>query len=420
MRRRTWAALSLLAYAALPYGLVQRLNLGLLREGRQRRKALALTFDDGPDPATTPAVLDALQEAGARATFFVIAGRAEAHPELIRRMLEAGHGVEAHAARHVHAWVRTPWGAFLDPLRAARRVSAVTGRPVRLHRPPHGAYTLATWLGQRAAGVTGAHWSVEGRDWHSASTPEGVRRRVNELIFPGAVVVLHDAGPGARNTLPMLPGLLSDLKERGYGLVRLDELDGLRPLTFRDLPRRLMGGLDRVFDHRGGTRPAGGRADNLFRVGPARFPLSGVTLQGGTPVPKGTPAAEFHVNNPLLVDLGLRRALRLAREDFRDLARDLQTRPEVQGAQVVFCLSALAPLLATLGFETRDLPPTAARRLRAWANVLRWAYGSHSQAPEPRLSVMRREAFIARYGKGAALRSESPDPPSHEPLPSSP
>ncbi|MEW6422630.1 MAG: polysaccharide deacetylase family protein [Deinococcota bacterium] len=411
-----WRAtvLGLLGYVGLPYLLVQRLGLGLLREGKQGRKALALTFDDGPDPATTPAVLDALREAGARATFFVIAGRAEAHPDLIRRMLEAGHGVEAHAARHVHAWARTPWGAFLEPLRATRRVSAVKGRPVRLHRPPHGAYTLATLLGQRAAGVTGAHWSVEGRDWHPASTPEGVRRRVNALAFPGAVVVLHDAGPGARNTVPLLPGLLSDLQERGYALVPLNELDGAAPLTLRDLPRRLMQGGDRMFDRLGGTRPAGGRSDNLFRVGPVRFPLCGVTLADGTPVPKGTPAAEFHVNNPLLVDLGLRRSLRLASEDFRDLARDLQTRPELQGAQVVFCLSALSPLLATLGFETHDLSPADTRRLRMWAKVLRRAYGSAPHAPEPKLSVMGRGAFVARYGQGEGpVDREQNSAPSH-------
>ncbi|EYB67620.1 polysaccharide deacetylase [Deinococcus phoenicis] len=388
----------LVLYVALPFLLAQQLNLGLVRGGKQRRKALALTFDDGPDPVTTPAVLDALREAGARATFFVIAGRAEAHPDLIRRMLAGGHEVEAHAARHVHAWARTPWGALLDPLRAARRVSAVTGRPVRLHRPPHGAYTLATLLGQRAAGVTGAHWSVEGRDWHPAFTPEGVRQRVGALAHPGAVVVLHDAGPGARNTVPMLPGLLADLRGRGYALVPLGELEGAAPLTVRDLPRRLMRGLDRVYDRVGHTRPAGGRADNLFRVGPARFPLGGVRLADGTAIPRGTPAAEYHVNNPLLVDLGLRRSLRLAREDFRAVAADLQSRPDLADAQVVFCLSALSSLLATLGFETHDLSPADTRRLRAWANVLRRAYGSGPHAPAPKLSVMSRAAFLARYG----------------------
>ncbi|BDP41455.1 polysaccharide deacetylase familiy protein [Deinococcus aetherius] len=402
MRRRGWlglGALALLGYVGLPSLVVQRLNLGLIREGRQGKKALALTFDDGPNPTTTPAVLDALRGAGARATFFVIASQAEAHPELVARMIAEGHEVEPHAARHIHAWLRTPWGAFLDPGRAARRVGAVTGRPARLHRPPHGAYTLATILGQRAAGVTGAHWTVEGRDWHPQSTPESVRARVNALAHPGAVVVLHDAGPGARNTVPALPGLLADLQGRGYALVPLGELDGAAPLTLRSLPRRLLGGLDGLVDRLGGVQPGGGRADNLFRVGRVRFALEGVRLADGTPLPRGIPAAELHLNSPLLVDIGLRRAFRLAQGDFRDLARDLQNRPELKGAQVVFGISPFAPLLALLGFETHELPPAAARRLRLWSRVLRRAYRTEGAPPETRLSVVPREAFLERFGE---------------------
>ncbi|WP_216317536.1 polysaccharide deacetylase family protein [Deinococcus aestuarii] len=404
MRRRGWlglGALALVGYVGLPSLLVQRLNLGLIREGRQEQRALALTFDDGPDPATTPAVLDALREAGARATFFVIAPRAEAYPELIARTLAEGHEVEPHAARHVHAWVRTPWGAFLEPGRAARRVSAVTGRSARLHRPPHGAYTLATIFGQRAAGVTGAHWTVEGRDWHPESTPESVRSRVGALAHPGAVVVLHDAGPGAPNTVPALPGLLADLRGRGYALVPLGGLDGAAPLGLRGLPRRLLGGLDRRVDRMGGIRHAGGRADNLFRLGSVRFALEGVTLADGTPVPRGTPAAELHLNSPLLVDIGLRRGLRLAPGDFRDLARDLQTRPELRGARVIFGLSTFAPLLALLGFESQPLPSAVLRRLRPWSALVRRAYGTGGPMPEVRLSVVSREAFLERYGEGS-------------------
>lgn len=399
MRRHGWVALGLLAYVGLPSLLVQRLGLGLVREGRQGERVVALTFDDGPDPRTTPAVLDALREAGARATFFVLAERAEACPDLVRRMLAEGHEVGSHGARHRHAWLRSPWGAWRDPGAGARRVSKVAGRPVRLFRPPHGGYTLATVLGGRAAGLTGAHWSVEGGDWHPRATPQRLREHLGARVRPGAVVVLHDAGPGARVTGPGLPGVLADLRARGYRVVPLGELPGAAPLRPSDVPRRVMGGLDAVLDRLGGVRPAGGRADNLFRVGRVRFPLAGVRLADGTPLPPGTPAAEFHVNNPLMVDLGLRRSLRLARDDFREVASDLTRRPELRDAQAVFCLSALSPLLATLGFETYDLPPATARRLRRWANLLRRAYGSPPDAPEPKLSVMGRAAFLERYGE---------------------
>lgn len=393
---------ALTAYLILPALAVQFANLGLIREGWRGRRELALTFDDGPDPVTTPAVLDALREAGARATFFVIAGRASAHPQLIARMLAEGHEVAAHAEQHAHAWTRTPWGGVLDVVRAVRRVAAVTGQPVRYHRPPHGAYTLATVLGQRAAGVRGVHWSVEGQDWRPRLTPEEVRERLLRLAGPGSIVVLHDAGPGAANTVPMLPGLLRELKARGYGFRTVSGLAGAAPVDGAAWRRRAFIALDHVFDRVGRIRPTAGRADNLFRTGRVAFPLSGVTLADGTPVPRGTPCAEFHVNNPLMVDLGINRpAIRQAQRDYRLVADDLLKRPDLRGARFIFCISAVSPLMAMMGFETYALPPADARRLRLWARVVRWGYSGAPRVAEPKLSVLSREAFLALYGPDA-------------------
>ncbi|MFK7600591.1 polysaccharide deacetylase family protein [Deinococcus sp. SM5_A1] len=389
---------ALTVYLILPALAVQFANVGLLREGSRGRRELALTFDDGPDPATTPAVLDALRDAGAQSTFFVLAGRAEAHPQLIARTLAEGHEVAAHAEKHLHAWIRTPWGGFLDVLRAVRRLGAVTGQPVRYHRPPHGAYTLATVLGQRAAGVRGVHWSVEGQDWHASLTPEGLRDRLLLRAGPGSIVVLHDAGPGAASTVPMLPGLLRELKVRGYAFKTVSGLEGTTPVDSAALRRRAFIAVDHLFDCLGRIQPTAGRADNLFRTGYSAFPLRGVTLADGTAVPKGAPCAEFHVNNPLMVDMGLRRSVRQARVDFRAVARDIQTRPDLSGARYIYCLSALSPLLSTLGFGTYDLPPAHTRRLQRWAGILRRAYGSPAGVPEPKLSILSRVAFLAQYG----------------------
>ncbi|QLG11806.1 polysaccharide deacetylase family protein [Deinococcus sp. D7000] len=390
------------AYLVLPVLAVQFANLGLIREGRRGRRELALTFDDGPDPVTTPAVLDALKAVGARATFFVLAGRASEHPQLIARMLAEGHEVAAHADKHVHAWIRTPWGGFLDVVRAVRRTASATGQPIKHHRPPHGAYTLATVLGQRAAGVRGVHWSVEGQDWQAGQTPDGVRERLLLRAGPGAVVVLHDAGPGAANTVPMLPGLLQELKARGYTFKTVSELEGAAPVDGAALRRRAFIALDHVFDRVGRIQPTAGRADNLFRTGPVAFPLEGVTLADGTPVPKGAPCAEFHVNNPLMVDLGISRpSIRQAQRDYRLVAADLLNRPDLRGAQFIFCISAVSPLMAVMGFETYDLPPADARRLRLWARVMRWGYSGAPKVAEPRLSILSRAAFLAQYGPDA-------------------
>lgn len=405
MKRRWWllGGAALLGYIGLPYALVQVGNYGLVREGKRARREVALTFDDGPDPATTPAVLNALREAGAKATFFVLAARAEAHPELVARMLAEGHQVGAHAAKHIHAWLRSPWGAYRDPIRAVQRVNAVVqrldGPPVTLHRPPHGAYTLATVLGQRKAGVRGAHWSIEAGDWNPKLSAEQVRARLERLLVAGAVVVLHDAGVGARTTVPLLPQLLADLGARGYRSVTLRELDGATPQDAAFLKRRAFLTLDAVYDQLGGIRFAGRRADNLFRLAPLPFPLTGIRLADGRPIPRGTPALEFHVNNPILVDLGPRASVRQAKaQDFRVVAAEMQSDPAWQEAEVIFCLSAVSPLLTLVGFETHDLPPADAGRLRGWANMLRRAYGNDPNAKDPKLSILTREKFLALYG----------------------
>ncbi|MFC6590774.1 polysaccharide deacetylase family protein [Deinococcus lacus] len=324
MKKRVWLAGAAALYWVLPYVLVQRLNYSLIRAGSQRAAQVALTFDDGPDPHTTPVILDALAAAGASATFFVQAGAAAAHPDLIRRMLAEGHEVAVHALHHRHAWELLPWQAYQEPLRAAeavRRLLVSLGAPApRYHRPPHGAYTLATWLGQRRAGLQGVHWSLEAHDWHPDFTPQQVQRRVLQQVQPGSVVVSHDGGPGGSTAAAALPGILAGLTQRAYRCVSLSAL-GARPVGSADLPRRLLSGVDALYDRSAQIHPAEERADQLFRVGPAAFPLRATRLGSGQWVASGTPAAEFHVNNPLLVDLGLRRAIPLARQDFRGGAR---------------------------------------------------------------------------------------------------
>lgn len=397
-----------LLYIGLPSLLVQGLGLGIIREGSMGRRELALTFDDGPHPLTTPAVLEALASAGARATFFVSLPDAQAHPGLLRRMMEEGHEVAPHCLKHRHAWIRSPWGMALEPLRAARGLESLSGRRVRLYRPPHGAYTLATLLGLRRAGLVGVHWSVEGRDWHARSTPESTVRRVLARVVPGAVVVLHDAGAGARNTVPALPELLRALRERGYRLVSVSELHEARALGWRELPRRIAGLVDDLFDAVTGVRRVAGRRDTIFRAGLTRFPFPDLTLPGGMPLERGAGVIEIHVNNPLMVDLGIRPALRQGRQDLRLLARDILGQPQWERAQAVFCVSALRPLAESLGLESHPLSPGVSRRLGLWARVLRRAYRAPgSSRPRPALSVLGIAAFLERYGSEGSGAEEN-------------
>jgi peptidoglycan-N-acetylglucosamine deacetylase len=158
---------------------------------------LALTFDDGPDARLTPRLLDRLAEAGVKATFFPIASRATAQPDLVVRMLEEGHTVGLHCEEHVRHGDRDAQWCARDVERALGRLHRLGAEP-RLWRTPWG--DVAPWTAElaRARGLELVHWTVDTHDWRGdratdmfAATRSGLR--------PGAIVLAHDGvGPGAR------------------------------------------------------------------------------------------------------------------------------------------------------------------------------------------------------------------------------
>ena len=161
--------------------------------------ALALTFDDGPDATWTPRVLDALTTIKARATFFVIAQRAERHPELVARMVDEGHAVELHCDEHVrHSDRDKAWGAR-DTAKAMERLAGLGVRP-RLWRTPWGDRAPWTAAVAERAGLRLVGWDVDMHDWRGDSAEE-MFERIDPDLFPGAVVLAHDGlGPGALRT----------------------------------------------------------------------------------------------------------------------------------------------------------------------------------------------------------------------------
>ncbi len=159
-------------------------------------RALALTFDDGPDCRYTPMLLDLLGEAGATATFFVIAPRAAAHPALIERMRREGHAVGLHCDEHVRHSSRDKAWCGRDVDRALERLRDL-GVDAVLWRTPWG--DIAPWTCQiaRERGLRLISWSVDTNDWHGDCGDE-MFASTRLLLEPGAVVLAHDGvGPGA-------------------------------------------------------------------------------------------------------------------------------------------------------------------------------------------------------------------------------
>lgn len=158
---------------------------------------MRLTFDDGPDPVWTPRLLDVLAAGGARATFFPIAPRAAAHPDLIARMRTEGHRIGLHCDEHVRHSTQTEDWVMADTRCALERLAGVGVRPT-LWRTPWGDTAPFTANVAQAHGLTLTGWTVDTRDWRgdSAETMLAVTR---ELISDEAIVLAHDGiGPGAR------------------------------------------------------------------------------------------------------------------------------------------------------------------------------------------------------------------------------
>jgi peptidoglycan-N-acetylglucosamine deacetylase len=180
----------------------------------------ALTFDDGPHPEGTPAVLEILAAARTPATFFLVGEQVRRDPALAREIVAAGHGVGLHCDRHRNLLRLTPGQTRTDIERAQATIEDATGVAVGLYRPPYGAISLAALRLARRREWRTLLWSQWGRDWEQRATPESIVRRVTDGVRPGSVLLLHDADDyGApdswRRMVAALPRVLEVLAERG-------------------------------------------------------------------------------------------------------------------------------------------------------------------------------------------------------------
>jgi peptidoglycan/xylan/chitin deacetylase (PgdA/CDA1 family) len=234
MRARTLAALGAAgaaaawsAPAAAPFAppVARRLHIPTRLP---RPRGVALTFDDGPHPEGTPAVLEALARAGATATFFLVGEQVERNPALAAEIAAAGHEVALHGHRHRLHLLRSP-GALEDDLRrGAAAVEDAVGTTTAWYRPPYGVFSPASLGLVRRSGRQPILWSRWGRDWGARATPEAIASRATEGLRGGDVVLLHDAdhyssvGSWSR-TAAALPAILESVLALGEPLVVLTQ-----------------------------------------------------------------------------------------------------------------------------------------------------------------------------------------------------
>ena len=151
---------------------------------------VALTIDDGPDPHWTGPVLEVLANTGARATFFMLVERAEARPDLVRRVVDAGHEIGLHGVDHSPLpLARRPIERVLAEGRA--RLESLSGQPLVWFRPPFGIQSPGSYRATRRVGLEVVVWGPEGADWE-LSTPGPIAARLTRATRAGDIVLLHD------------------------------------------------------------------------------------------------------------------------------------------------------------------------------------------------------------------------------------
>jgi peptidoglycan-N-acetylglucosamine deacetylase len=201
---------------------------------RTDEPVVSLTYDDGPDPEFTPGILDALAAHGARATFFVMVEPAEAHPELIARILAEGHELALHGIDHTRLTGMSLRSATALVWEAKRRLERVAGRRITLFRPTYGAQTVQQYLATRALGMEVVIWSAWAQDWDGADA-QVIAERAVQALHHGGFLLLHDAsgdGVGAADAatgagldrVKATELMLAGMARRGYRSQTVSEL----------------------------------------------------------------------------------------------------------------------------------------------------------------------------------------------------
>jgi peptidoglycan/xylan/chitin deacetylase (PgdA/CDA1 family) len=186
--------------------------------GQPGRTAIALTFDDGPSPAT-PELLQLLSQFRVAATFFQIGANAAAFPDLTRAVASAGHEIGNHSYTHPNFAFARPTFVADEFERAQETLTNISGKPPSLMRAPYGV----RWFGfremQRRLRLRGVMWSVIGLDWKLS--PQAITERVLSRVSDGGIICLHDGrgtlkDPDVKPTLEAVRRIVPRLLDRGY------------------------------------------------------------------------------------------------------------------------------------------------------------------------------------------------------------
>jgi peptidoglycan/xylan/chitin deacetylase (PgdA/CDA1 family) len=191
------------------------------QRGTAAGKMIALTFDDGPNPRTTPRVVEALKQAGATATFFWIGDMVAKNPSTAMLVKNAGFEFGSHSWSHKNLRALSADGARQEIISAQDVIEKTTGVRPHLFRPPYGNINVNVNKITQDDNLVMVMWAVDSDDWQAKMTQDKVFERITTEVHPGAIILMHDI---QEKTVQVLPRLLADLKAKGYQFVTVSQL----------------------------------------------------------------------------------------------------------------------------------------------------------------------------------------------------
>jgi len=186
-----------------------------------KMKAVALTFDDGPDPVFTPLVLDQLRVMGVKATFFLVGERVEKYPEIVQRIIDEGHEVGCHTYSHIRFSDHTS-SEIAQDLSQSDKALREFGQSSQLFRPPYGdlpwRFIPMLWKNKKQI----IFWSIDTRDFELNNADEIIERINFSKIKSGDIFLFHDGYQSTVDALPEVGRQLTD--NAGFSMITLSEL----------------------------------------------------------------------------------------------------------------------------------------------------------------------------------------------------
>ncbi|MCC7530609.1 MAG: polysaccharide deacetylase family protein [Candidatus Melainabacteria bacterium] len=178
-------------------------------------REIHLTFDDGPNPATTPYLLEMFEEECVKATFFVIGNQVEKHEDLLLAVSKHGHSIGNHTYSHVFLPILSRQKMEKEILTTNQRITDVTGQQPKLFRPPFGIVDKKAHLLLQEQGMKTVYWSAFSEDWRQIGE-DSVVERLSRYAVPGGIMIMHELAPTGDQTIGAARTLIRKLKERNY------------------------------------------------------------------------------------------------------------------------------------------------------------------------------------------------------------